>query len=247
MSNTSPELPPQNVDIFEPNPDQVRKYAEAARREHEELGNAFYENLAKERILRGQADTARDVSEGILRARAGIAEEQTLYDPQTGLYNESGFYDRLVAAAEEQKRHPTLERSVGFVDLDGLKEINNTGGHAEGTRLILRAAEALSAGTRKEDVVAHPHGDEFTVLLNASLEETASWYERIKEMLVAQGIRASIGIALLDPYDIDQSLHHADQAMYKAKEMKESSPCRGFTVQLRQGEQQFKEIKAVKK
>ncbi len=91
-------------------------------------------------------------------------------DDLTGLRNRGGF----LRSAEDQLK---LARRRGtplvllFVDVDGLKEVNDTLGHAAGDRLLESAADLLSRTFRETDLVARVGGDEFCVLLTSDASE----------------------------------------------------------------------------
>ena len=117
-----------------------------------------------------------------------------------------------------------------FIDLDGLKAINDTFGHEGGDAAIRAVADTLRATTRQSDVVARLGGDEFVVAwLGAQGNEGPSRLaERIRQQVsrcVAEvngsriAVRCSIGVALSEPSDVavDSLMNRADQALYLAK------------------------------
>lgn len=83
------------------------------------------------------------------------------HDGLTGLFNRT-FYDAEKARLERGREQPI---SVMVLDVDGLKDVNDQHGHAEGDRLLKRLAAVLRSAFREEDVVARVGGDEFAVLL----------------------------------------------------------------------------------
>jgi diguanylate cyclase (GGDEF)-like protein len=124
-----------------------------------------------------------------------------------------------------------------FIDLDKLKHVNDTIGHAVGDQLIVTIAKRLAAATRPSDLVARISGDEFVVLCEGLLDEHVALdvAERIRTAitgsLVLQGVEieagASVGVAMSTPELLaTQSpadaavtlLRSADTAMYKAKQ-----------------------------
>jgi diguanylate cyclase (GGDEF)-like protein len=126
---------------------------------------------------------------------------------------------------------------VLFIDLDKLKHVNDTIGHAVGDQLIVTIAKRLAAATRPSDLVARISGDEFVVLCEGLLDEHVALdvAERIRTAitgsLVLQGVEieagASVGVAMSTPDLLaTQSpadaavtlLRSADTAMYKAKQ-----------------------------
>jgi diguanylate cyclase (GGDEF)-like protein len=142
------------------------------------------------------------------------------------LYNRRGF----LALAERQLK---LARRSGrslllfFIDVDGLKEINDVFGHSEGDAALKCAAEALETTFRDSDVIARFGGDEFAVLaIEATGQSEAVIRERMKEFLNSgrresdYKFSVSLGTARFDPWNptsIRELIAEADQAMYEQK------------------------------
>ncbi|MGN6600001.1 MAG: diguanylate cyclase domain-containing protein [Actinomycetes bacterium] len=143
--------------------------------------------------------------------------------------------DREVASASDAA-HGSLSDApsvsdavcVVFVDLDGLKAVNDSWGHAAGDELLIDAAHRICAAVRPHDTVARLGGDEFVVLLDEPLSELAARRVagRIRRALgqpfvLSQGVStsgASVGVALSQPGDTaDSLLARADIAMYADK------------------------------
>jgi diguanylate cyclase (GGDEF)-like protein len=168
-----------------------------------------------------------DDREAALLAASQI-EHIAYYDPLTGLPNRSLFLDRLISLTSQpgfrQQRAALL-----FVDIDHLKEINDTMGHATGDAVIRAVARRLRKALRRTDTAARFAGDEFTMLLTNLQEEqdVASLARKIlsavsRSIPVGErevSVTASIGIALfpLHGTDAETLIHNADSAMYKAK------------------------------
>uniref|UniRef100_A0A832ML96 Diguanylate cyclase n=1 Tax=Eiseniibacteriota bacterium TaxID=2212470 RepID=A0A832ML96_UNCEI len=152
----------------------------------------------------------------------------SLVDDLTGLYNRRGF----LAFGQQQLRvadRTGRELTVVFADLNGLKEINDRFGHAEGDRAIVEAAGALRATFRRSDVIGRLGGDEFAAL---ALETSPSTVARL-ELRLAERIAAlnrvaerpwtlamSIGRARYDPQhpcSMEELIARADEAMYRRK------------------------------
>ncbi len=94
---------------------------------------------------------------------------RALHDPLTGLLTRSALLEQLAHALARLHRHRG-DVAVLFVDLDGLKRVNDTYGHGAGDALIRCCARSLRAVVRPSDTVARIGGDEFVVLLD-ELEE----------------------------------------------------------------------------
>lgn len=139
-------------------------------------------------------------------------------DPLTGLCNRRGW-DALVEAEESRARRHGNPISVIWIDVDGLKQANDTLGHEAGDDLLRRCGIALSAAVRRHDVAARVGGDEFAVLaVHADAAGVAVLVERIERALAATGVRASLGAATRDPArGLVEAVLAADAAMYEMK------------------------------
>ncbi|MBK6907048.1 MAG: EAL domain-containing protein [Rhodocyclaceae bacterium] len=152
------------------------------------------------------------------------------YDALTGLPNRRLLSDRLTLALARARREGTL-LAVCFLDLDGFKPINDEHGHAVGDQFLLGISRALSTALRGGDTLARIGGDEFVMLFGdiASEGECRTVLQRVLDAaqlpLQTDGlllqVSASIGVTLFpdDDSDADSLLRHADQAMYRAKEL----------------------------
>lgn len=94
-----------------------------------------------------------------LREREEVLVGEALYDPLTHLGNRYYFDRRMDSLAEKNK-----EAAFCYCDLDGLKYVNDTFGHAEGDAYISDFAEILRKNTRGTDILARVGGDEFCVV-----------------------------------------------------------------------------------
>jgi len=139
-------------------------------------------------------------------------------DALTGACNRRGW-ERMLAAEEERCRRYGHPAGVVIVDLDGLKETNDRGGHAAGDRLLRTAAAALRTTCRDSDVIARLGGDEFAILaVEAGGEATERLAGRLASALAATGVRASVGWACRRPaQSIGAAVEEADARMYQAK------------------------------
>lgn len=146
------------------------------------------------------------------------AVDQARRDELTSLYNRRGWVEFLEAEERRCRRygHPAC---VIAVDLDDLKSVNDRHGHAAGDEMLRAAAGALSTAVRGIDVVARTGGDEFMVLcIECDASNAGALVERIREVLAAAGIRASLGMAVRSPETgLYVTAHKADQAMYRDK------------------------------
>jgi diguanylate cyclase (GGDEF)-like protein len=150
-----------------------------------------------------------------------------LTDELTGLCNRRGF----MAIAERQLKigHRTGRGILlFFMDIDGMKQINDSFGHGEGDRALKRMAKALKMTFRDSDVIARLGGDEFAVLaIEASDNSEAAIRARLSEDLksVSAGesryaLNLSLGavrINICSSASIGEWMVRADQAMYEQK------------------------------
>jgi diguanylate cyclase (GGDEF)-like protein len=139
-------------------------------------------------------------------------------DALTKLYNRRGW-DRLVDAEEHRCRRYGQPACVIAIDLDGLKSVNDSAGHAAGDELLRRAASAIRTTVRETDVVARVGGDEFVVLgVECDESDADSLLRRIRSGLDAVGVDASLGMALrLPALGLEHAHQDADRAMYVDK------------------------------
>jgi diguanylate cyclase (GGDEF)-like protein/PAS domain S-box-containing protein len=178
--------------------------------------------------LRGFAGVWRDITE---RKRIEEAfEHQAYHDGLTGLPNRLLFEDRIAIALAQAKRLGHFV-AVLFIDLDRLKVINDTLGHAVGDDVLRTISQRLRTCVRAADTLARVGGDEFTlVATNIRHEEDAVriaklLLQRASEPVVVNGrelfVRASIGIAIFphDGQDASRLLAAADEAMYRCKNL----------------------------
>jgi diguanylate cyclase (GGDEF)-like protein/PAS domain S-box-containing protein len=189
--------------------------------------NAQYEEDGETRYVLGHA---QDVT--ALKQAEAAMRSLSLKDELTGLYNRRGFF----VMAEEYLK--TLRRSGKFLtlvyaDVDGLKQINDTYGHQEGSQAIQRIAGILKQTFRESDLVARLGGDEFAILAkDVSRDDTE--INRLKENLRnnnAQGgnsyeLSLSLGIMRVEPdptTTVEELIAHADQLMYENKRSKKQT------------------------
>jgi len=152
------------------------------------------------------------------------------FDTLTGLSNRHAFIDRLKQSLQKAERYKN-QCAVFFMDLDGFKNINDTYGHNAGDEVLKSTASRLKQIIRKSDMVARMGGDEFTVIIE-NFSDIRSLSMLAQKMIdtVSQSISlsddqvnvtTSIGISIYpdDACDLDSILIHADNAMYRAKEL----------------------------
>jgi diguanylate cyclase (GGDEF)-like protein len=158
------------------------------------------------------------------------AEEElqrlSLLDELTGLFNRRGFHV-MIGERRKRARRSGTRLVVLYADLDGLKDINDTRGHARGDRALVGVANALRQAFRETDLVARLGGDEFVVVAEAQPSpDPAALSARLDEALVEAGTEAgerltmSYGTVVTDwrgLEDPDALITRADMLMYEAK------------------------------
>jgi len=160
-------------------------------------------------------------------------EKMASTDGLTGVYNRA-FLDReLEKSVKHAKRFKDMWFSVLIVDVNGLKQINDTYGHAAGDKLIVEVASMLKSVCRETDVVARIGGDEFAVLMPSTNRVQAQiLLKRIREaqadlnVVVSPSVgvhlsipvRISIGLASSDEDDPELVMKIADDLMYADKQ-----------------------------
>ena len=178
--------------------------------------------LTRRRLARREADLVR------LRGQLADLEERTdelvdrlhaeaRTDPLTGLSNRRRWEEELPLAVERARRSGT-GLAVALVDLDRLKQLNDTSGHRAGDELLQAVARACTTHLRSVDLVSRIGGDEFaTALPDTSAETAGEVLERLRTSLPA-GATCSIGLALWDGREsAGDLLRRADDALYRAK------------------------------
>lgn len=152
----------------------------------------------------------------------------SLTDELTGLYNRRGF-QMLGEPQLKLARRGGRETLLLFVDLDGMKRINDRLGHEAGDEALRETAELLRRTFRSSDVCARLGGDEFAVLAaDAPIGSATTITERVSQNLEALNATAnrsyqlslSIGEVRCSPTDsrsLDELLRWADEAMYERK------------------------------
>jgi diguanylate cyclase (GGDEF)-like protein len=136
-------------------------------------------------------------------------------DPLTGLANRRGWDDRIAALLAAGS-----DVAVLLIDLDHFKAYNDTYGHLAGDDLLVTFAEALTAATGRDDVVARWGGEEFAVGLRAGEapgQAAGAVAERLRRC-VPRGQTCSIGLVVARPGECGADvMQRADAALYRAK------------------------------
>lgn len=151
--------------------------------------------------------------------RARKVELEALTDALTGLANRRAW-DRALEAEERRRRRYGGTAAVIVVDLDELKEINDSQGHLHGDLLLRLVARIITDTSRESDVVARTGGDEFAVLaLNCEEPQLRVMLSRLRRALDGEGVAASVGAACRRPSSgMAEAWAEADDVMFAEKQ-----------------------------
>jgi two-component system, cell cycle response regulator len=149
-------------------------------------------------------------------------------DPLTGLPNRRALSEHIRAELDRAARYRTPV-SLLLIDIDGLKQVNDTHGHAAGDRVIRIVGLAIAHTLRDSDFGARWGGDEFGIVApNSTSADARAFAERLVERVRneraehGQAPTVSVGIATFDPHrsqkaDVESLARAADTALYQAK------------------------------
>jgi diguanylate cyclase (GGDEF)-like protein len=162
-----------------------------------------------------------------LQQRVETLDELAHQDSLIQLPNRRGFMRELERLVDRANRYGHMAAML-FIDLDGLKMINDSFGHRAGDEALIQVAELLNRGVRRSDVVARIGGDEFAILLESATEESAhETAARLVDLVCgcefthdgdALPLSVAIGVAMIDGEDTpDLVMHRADEEMYRRK------------------------------
>ena len=180
----------------------------------------------------------------ILGRHADELAELSETDPLTQLLNARGFASRLQAETRRSRRYRE-PLSLLFLDLDGLKEINDQYGHRAGSDALRNVGGLIRTELRETDTAARWGGDEFTIIApNTNNVEAVTLAERIRRRIADRApMTASIGIATLGsenvgtPVDAHALLRDADAAMYEAKRRGKNTVVAGGIIARSEGQE----------
>lgn len=162
-----------------------------------------------------------------LRMANSELERVVVRDTLTPLYNRRYFMNAVQDRLRRLERYGARSVLV-FIDVDGLKWINDTHGHNAGDYALIHIASLLAANVRATDIVARIGGDEFALILEElTRAEAQAKVEKLKGVIAASAcdydgarlkLGASFGLAVMMESDDEQSLvARADADMYANK------------------------------
>jgi diguanylate cyclase (GGDEF)-like protein len=176
---------------------------------------------ASNRELRAEALLRKQMEAKVFRL--------SLTDELTGLSNRRGFLmrtEQMLKLVHRMQAHAWLF----YIDLDGLKQVNDTLGHEAGDQLLRSAAKVLCESFRESDIVSRIGGDEFLVFAVGSIMPLTEIEQRIQDRIAQHNqsnldqpaLSMSIGVVRCDSSSssLDSMIHQADVAMYTDKNRK---------------------------
>ncbi|OBJ26679.1 sensor domain-containing diguanylate cyclase [Mycobacterium sp. 1245801.1] len=178
----------------------------------------------------------RDRTAALERANEEI-RRLSVTDELTGLNNRRGFY--LLAEQKLRGAHHLGHNCVlAFLDVDGLKKVNDEQGHEVGDKLLRDVAHVLRTIRRESDILARIGGDEFCVMVTENGDGTTSLEERLAAAFGnfnktgdrPYRVSASIGLVrapVSDTAGVDELLARADELMYAEKKASPDSRLAG--------------------
>jgi diguanylate cyclase (GGDEF)-like protein/PAS domain S-box-containing protein len=178
----------------------------------------------------GMQGVSRDVTE--LRVLQERLAAMALRDPLTGLANRR-LFDELLEAGLARTHRSGTPLGITYIDVDNLKQVNDTYGHDAGDLVLCETARRLVSIVNGADVVARLGGDEFAIVYEPNDPSSANLIERIDEALSRPiyitgtiSVRCSASIGCADtstagrkPSDL---IGAADHAMYQTKRLRQT-------------------------
>ncbi len=183
----------------------------------------------------------RDISEQ--KRREAELAYLAHHDALTGLFNRRRFQEELESRLAHARRYGT-QGALLFIDVDGLKGINDTLGHPAGDAFLQNLATLLKERLREVDVIARLGGDEFAVLLSTpDARQASAVAERLLQAVrthttmaadVSLQCTMSLGIALFPEHGgkAETLIERADLALYRAKAGGKDQ-CRMFSPEMK--------------
>ena len=183
-------------------------------------------SLAEAEVLVAEIERLR-AEIGSLEARVGHLDELAHLDPLVHLPNRRCFItrlERLIGRVE----HDGHAAAMLFVDVDGLKAINDRLGHKAGDQALVEIAQLLVASVRGTDSVARMGGDEFGILLEHA-DESQAWQMALRVVETVVGsqfcvdgiclpLSVAVGVGTIESGDKPEAvIDRADKQMYRIK------------------------------
>jgi diguanylate cyclase (GGDEF)-like protein len=162
----------------------------------------------------------------LLIQRMGVLQKnQAASDPLTGLLNRRAMYRNLEQELERSDRYKKVFSIIIF-DVDNFKAVNDSYGHFGGDHVLRGISDLMRRAIRQTDSISRWGGEEFLIILpETDLASAQVFAERVLNLMRkaqfgrVKGVTASFGVAAFAPgLMLEEMLHLADHAMYKAKQ-----------------------------
>lgn len=153
-----------------------------------------------------------------LGRREDLLFTSSVTDPLTGLFNRRYFELSMLRELARSERDGSA-LALLMIDIDGMKQFNDHGGHDAGDLALKAVAEALRRACRGSDLVSRWGGDEFVVLAPMTSEADAvGLARRINDELLQSPVRVSVGVGMAVARESSAQLFAtADAALYRHK------------------------------
>ncbi len=185
----------------------------------------FYDHQGN---IMGAIEVVRDITE--MKKMEKRLKYMAERDPLTNVFNRRQL--EILLSHEISRVERTGEPlTLIYIDVDNLKEINDTFGHEKGDELLVKVAEALKNGLRKSDIIARVGGDEFIVVTPGLHKKDAEkLINRLRKKIMEESknlpykIDFSYGMAEIarGKNTINRIVADADKEMYKMKRLKKA-------------------------
>ena len=159
-----------------------------------------------------------------LRGLVGYCDRlasEAMIDDLTGALRRGAGVAELSREIDRARRTTMEGIVVGFMDVDGLKAVNDADGHAAGDEILRAVVRAVRERVRSYDIVFRYGGDEFVcVLLGATREQAERTFADISSRVIAESGGRTVSIGLADVLDSDTAesvIARADAALYQGR------------------------------
>ena len=173
----------------------------------------------------------------LLKDTVDRLNQMWVYDMLTHLYNRAGFYHFAKPMLTKMKKRGE-EAFLLFLDIDGLKTVNDTLGHEMGDLLIGSMAEIIKRNVGENELAMRYGGDEFVIFGSHTPEgrmeelmqtircEMDAWNNSNKAFKMSASVGSSRFMAA-EIGDLSERIEQADKRMYEEKRLKKSRTCGG--------------------
>lgn len=189
--------------------------------------------ILKNKELQTEIEYSNKISQDLMRTKEDLLM-LSLTDPLTGLTNRRGLQIHAQVFVKLAKRH-NKRVFLLFIDLDNMKQVNDTYGHKEGDLLLIEVSRMLKEFFREMDIIARLGGDEFCVLITANEGDENLIVQRLQLHIeqynkeCKRPLSLSVGWAMCDSsqeFDLEKLVIQADKMMYLHKQSKKNKGSR---------------------